>query len=57
MQPSYESVSHPLTMTVIKYLFAKFIPDLIKIFGLEESLRAPLLDPFFVEGMIMKRED
>ncbi len=56
MQSRLESVHVPY-MTVIYYLFAKLIPDLIQVFGFQESLRAPLLYPFLVESMIMKGED
>lgn len=43
--------------TVIAYLFTKLISDLIQIFGFEECLGTPFLDPFFVKGMIVKRKD
>lgn len=56
MQSRLESVYFPY-MTLRYYLFAKLVPDLIQVFGLEESLRAPLLYPFLVESMIMKGED
>lgn len=39
------------------YLFTQAIADLIEVFGLEEVLRAPLLNPGVIVGMVVQSED
>ena len=39
------------------HLLSKAVPDLIQIFNLQESRRAPFLDPSLIESMIVQRKD